>query len=48
VSKKANITNRRTIQIEWGDYDPDQIVHCPRYLACVGNPSLTDCGRVAR
>jgi 4-hydroxybenzoyl-CoA thioesterase len=33
VSKKANITNRKTIQIEWGDCDPAQIVHYPRYLA---------------
>jgi 4-hydroxybenzoyl-CoA thioesterase len=30
---KANITNRRTIQIEWGDCDPAQIVYFPRYLA---------------
>jgi 4-hydroxybenzoyl-CoA thioesterase len=30
---KANITNRKTIQIEWGDCDPAQIVHYPRYLA---------------
>jgi 4-hydroxybenzoyl-CoA thioesterase len=33
VSKKANITNRRTIHIEWGDCDPAQIVYYPRYLA---------------
>jgi 4-hydroxybenzoyl-CoA thioesterase len=33
VSKKANITNRKTIHIEWGDCDPAQIVHYPRYLA---------------
>jgi 4-hydroxybenzoyl-CoA thioesterase len=33
VSKKANLTNRKTIQIEWGDCDPAQIVHFPRYLA---------------
>jgi acyl-CoA thioesterase FadM len=30
---KANITNRKTIQIEWGDCDPAQIVHYPHYLA---------------
>jgi 4-hydroxybenzoyl-CoA thioesterase len=30
---KAKITNRRTIQIEWGDCDPAQIVYYPRYLA---------------
>jgi 4-hydroxybenzoyl-CoA thioesterase len=33
VSKRANLTNRKTIQIEWGDCDPAQIVHFPRYLA---------------
>ena len=33
MSKKANITNRKTIQIEWGDCDPAQIVHYPLYLA---------------
>jgi len=33
VSKKANITNRKTINIEWGDCDPAQIVHYPRYFA---------------
>src|SRR6202167_278675 len=33
VRKKANITNRKTIHIEWGDCDPAQIVHYPRYLA---------------
>ena len=33
VSKLANITNRKTIHIEWGDCDPAQIVHYPRYLA---------------
>src|ERR1017187_5277465 len=33
LSKKANITNRKTIHIEWGDCDPAQIVHYPRYLA---------------
>jgi 4-hydroxybenzoyl-CoA thioesterase len=30
---KAKITNRKTIHIEWGDCDPAQIVHYPRYLA---------------
>ena len=29
---KANLTNRKTIHIEWGDCDPAQIVHYPRYL----------------
>jgi 4-hydroxybenzoyl-CoA thioesterase len=33
VSKKGNITNRKTIHIEWGDCDPAKIVHYPRYLA---------------
>ena len=33
VSKKANVTNRKTIHIEWGDCDPARIVHYPRYLA---------------
>jgi 4-hydroxybenzoyl-CoA thioesterase len=33
VSKKANVTNRKAIHIEWGDCDPAQIVHYPRYLA---------------
>lgn len=33
MSKKANVTNRKTIDIEWGDCDPAQIVHYPRYLA---------------
>ena len=28
-----NLTNRKTIHIEWGDCDPAQIVHYPRYLA---------------
>ena len=30
---KGNLTNRKTIHIEWGDCDPAQIVHYPRYLA---------------
>jgi 4-hydroxybenzoyl-CoA thioesterase len=33
VVKRANLTNRKKIQIEWGDCDPAQIVHYPRYLA---------------
>ena len=33
MSKKANITNRKMIHIEWGDCDPAQIVYYPRYLA---------------
>jgi 4-hydroxybenzoyl-CoA thioesterase len=32
VSKKANLTSRKTIPIEWGDCDPAQIVYYPRYL----------------
>ena len=32
VRKKANITNRKTIHIEWGDCDPAQIVYFPRYF----------------
>jgi 4-hydroxybenzoyl-CoA thioesterase len=30
---KVNLTNRKTIHIEWGDCDPAQIVFYPRYLA---------------
>ena len=33
MSKKANLTNRKTIHIEWGDCDPAQIVYFPRYFA---------------
>jgi len=33
VSKKASIVSRKTIYIEWGDCDPAQIVHFPRYFA---------------
>ena len=33
LSKKTNITNRKTIHIEWGDCDPAQIVYFPRYFA---------------
>jgi 4-hydroxybenzoyl-CoA thioesterase len=31
--RNSNLTNRKTIHIEWGDCDPAQIVHYPRYLA---------------
>lgn len=30
---KVKLTNRKTIQIEWGDCDPARIVFYPRYLA---------------
>jgi 4-hydroxybenzoyl-CoA thioesterase len=30
---KENLTNRKTIHIEWGDCDPAQIVFYPRYFA---------------
>jgi 4-hydroxybenzoyl-CoA thioesterase len=30
---KVNLTNRKTIYIEWGDCDPARIVFYPRYLA---------------
>ena len=33
MSRKTNLTNRKTIHIEWGDCDPAQIVFYPRYLA---------------
>lgn len=33
MSKKASLVSRKTIHIEWGDCDPAQIVHYPRYLA---------------
>jgi 4-hydroxybenzoyl-CoA thioesterase len=29
----GNLTNRKTIQVEWGDCDPAQIVYYPRYFA---------------
>jgi 4-hydroxybenzoyl-CoA thioesterase len=33
-SAKGNVlVNRKTIHIEWGDCDPAQIVHFPRYFA---------------
>jgi 4-hydroxybenzoyl-CoA thioesterase len=31
--RNSNLANRKTIHIEWGDCDPAQIVHYPRYLA---------------
>jgi 4-hydroxybenzoyl-CoA thioesterase len=33
VNKKVKIVSRKTINIEWGDCDPAQIVHFPRYFA---------------
>lgn len=33
MSEKPNLKNRKTIDIEWGDCDPAQIVYFPRYLA---------------
>jgi 4-hydroxybenzoyl-CoA thioesterase len=33
VSKTANLVSRKAIHIEWGDCDPAQIVHFPRYFA---------------
>jgi 4-hydroxybenzoyl-CoA thioesterase len=33
LSKKAKIISRKTIDIEWGDCDPAQIVYFPRYFA---------------
>src|ERR1700677_1587249 len=33
VGKTKRIVSRKTILIEWGDCDPAQIVHYPRYLA---------------
>jgi 4-hydroxybenzoyl-CoA thioesterase len=32
VSKKKQIISRKKIDIEWGDCDPAQIVHFPRYF----------------
>jgi 4-hydroxybenzoyl-CoA thioesterase len=29
----SNLISRKTLHIEWGDCDPAQIVHYPRYLA---------------
>jgi 4-hydroxybenzoyl-CoA thioesterase len=33
VSQQARMISRKTIDIEWGDCDPAQIVHFPRYFA---------------
>lgn len=33
VSKPNKMMSRKTIDIEWGDCDPAQIVHFPRYFA---------------
>ncbi len=33
VSKKRKTVGRKTIDIEWGDCDPAQIVYYPRYFA---------------
>ena len=33
MSQKATIVSRKKIDIEWGDCDPAQIVHFPRYFA---------------
>ncbi len=33
VSKKRTMVSRKTIDIEWGDCDPAQIVYYPRYFA---------------
>jgi 4-hydroxybenzoyl-CoA thioesterase len=33
VSKKRKTVSRKTIDIEWGDCDPAQIVYYPRYFA---------------
>jgi 4-hydroxybenzoyl-CoA thioesterase len=33
VSRKQKMISRKTIDIEWGDCDPAQIVYYPRYLA---------------
>jgi 4-hydroxybenzoyl-CoA thioesterase len=33
LRKKKRIISRKTIEIEWGDCDPAQIVHFPRYFA---------------
>lgn len=33
MSKSSRIVSRKTIHIEWGDCDPAQIVHFPRYFA---------------
>jgi 4-hydroxybenzoyl-CoA thioesterase len=33
VGKKSKIISRKTIDIEWGDCDPAQIVYFPRYFS---------------
>jgi len=33
LRKTEQIISRKTIRIEWGDCDPAQIVHYPRYLS---------------
>jgi 4-hydroxybenzoyl-CoA thioesterase len=33
VSKTKKVVSRKTITIEWGDCDPAQIVHFPRYFS---------------
>lgn len=33
MSKNRYLKNRKTIVIEWGDCDPAQIVHFPRYFS---------------
>ena len=33
MSKKKRTISRKKIDIEWGDCDPAQIVHFPRYFA---------------
>jgi 4-hydroxybenzoyl-CoA thioesterase len=33
VNRKQKTVNRKTIDIEWGDCDPAQIVYYPRYFA---------------
>ena len=33
MKKKKKIVSQKTIEIEWGDCDPAQIVHFPRYFA---------------
>ncbi len=33
MSKEKRVAGRKTITIEWGDCDPAQIVHFPRYFS---------------
>ncbi|HXJ88207.1 MAG TPA: thioesterase family protein [Candidatus Binatia bacterium] len=37
MSKDPHLTNRKRIDIEWGDCDPAQIVYFPRYFAFFDN-----------